>query len=51
MRDTWNEEPEKRPSFTDIVKLLHEQNVEDTLIDDGTDINDESDSGYLDVIT
>ena len=50
MKDMWNEEPEKRPSFTDIAKLLHEQNVEDTLID-GTDIDDESDSGYLDVIT
>ena len=50
MKDTWNEEPEKRPSFTDIVKFLHEQNIEDTLIV-GTDINDENDSGYLDVFT
>ena len=34
MKDTWNEEPEKRPLFTDIVNFLHEHNIEDTPMDD-----------------
>ena len=31
IENMWQEEPEKRPSFTDIVHFLHDQNVEDTL--------------------
>ena len=34
IRNTWYEEPEKRPSFTDIIQVLHEQNVEDTSVDE-----------------
>ena len=34
MKNTWNEEPEKRPLFTDIVKFLHEQIIKDALMDD-----------------
>ena len=49
MKDTWNEEPEKRPLFTDIVNFLHEQNIEDTPMDD-TDyatVDGGKDSSYL----
>ena len=49
MESTWHEEPEKRPSFTDIVQFLQEQNIEDAVMDD-TDcasVDGERDSGYL----
>ena len=51
MKSTWHEEPEKRPPFADVVKFLHEQNIEDTPIEEagGTVVDAESDSGYLDV--
>ena len=50
-RSTWQEEPEKRPSFTDIVQFFHDQNVEDSSIDETNSptIDAENDSGYLDV--
>ena len=49
MKDTWNEEPEKRPLFTDIVNFLHEQNIVDTPMDDAdhATVDGEKDSGYL----
>ena len=51
MKSTWHEEPEKRPSFSDVVKFLHEHNIEDTPIKgaDGTVADAESDGGYLDI--
>ena len=52
MKDTWNEEPEKRPLFTDIVKLLHKQNIEDTLLESPDSVTvEDSDSGYLDIFS
>ena len=52
MKHTWNEEPEKRPSFTDIIKFLHEQNIEDTLLDNPDSVTvEDGDSGYLDIFT
>ena len=49
MKDTWQEEPEKRPSFIDIVQFLQEQNIEDTTMDDTNHAtaDGERDSGYL----
>ena len=49
MENTWNEEPEKRPLFTDIVKFIHEQIIEDTPMDDidGAALDGEKESGYL----
>ena len=49
MKNTWNEEPEKRSLFSDIVKFLHEQIIEDTPMDDidGAALDGENDSSYL----
>ena len=49
MKDTWNEEPEKRPLFTDIVNFLCEQSIVDTPMDntDHFTVVGEKDSGYL----
>ena len=51
MKTTWKEEPEKRPSFSNIVQLLHEQNIdsEDTPIDETNAIIVDNDNGYLDI--
>ena len=50
---TWEEEPEKRPSFADIVQFFQEQNfsTEDNFIDeiDDSAITSDNDSGYLDI--
>ena len=49
---TWKEDPEKRPSFTDIMCFLYQQNVEDTPINESNSIVDtENDSGYLEIFT
>ena len=34
IKSTWHEEPGKRPSFTDIVQFLQEQNIEATPVDE-----------------
>ena len=51
IKTTWNEEPEKRPLFSDISQFLYNQNInlEDTPVDetDGTSVD--NDSGYLDI--
>ena len=51
IKSTWKEEPEKRPSFSDIVQFFHAQNIDSevTPIDekDGTIVD--NDSGYLDI--
>ena len=51
IKSTWKEEPEKRPSFSDIVHFFHAQNIDSevTPIDekDGTIVD--NDSGYLDI--
>ena len=49
MKNTWNEEPEKRPLFNDIVQFLHEQITEDTATDDidCANADDEKESSYL----
>ena len=46
MKSTWEHEPEKRPSFTDIVQFFDKQNIEvlDTAVVDNT-----NDSGYIDI--
>ena len=51
MKSTWHGEPEKRPSFSDIVKFFYEQNIntEDTNIDETDDAIGDSNSGYLDI--
>ena len=51
MKNTWQEEPEKRSSFSDIVHFLHEQNIKDTPVDEaGSTTNDaNNDSSYLDL--
>ena len=50
---TWEEEPEKRPLFADIVQFFHEQNfsTEDTFMDEivHSAMANDSDSGYLDI--
>ena len=33
IKSTWQEEPEKRPSFSDIVRFLQDQNITDTCSD------------------
>ena len=48
MKSTWHEEPEKRPSFTDVLKFLNEQNIQDTLNEE-VDADTTNDSGYLDI--
>ena len=52
MKNTWNEEPEKRPLFTDIVKFIHEKVIEDTTMDDIDRATDdgEKDSSYLRIV-
>ena len=52
MKTTWHEEPEKRPSFADIVQFLHGQNIEDTPINetDSAISDSENDSSYLDIL-
>jgi len=51
MKSTWQEEPEKRPSFTDIVEFFHEQNIQESLVDEAANAvgDNRSDSGYLDL--
>ena len=51
IKSTWKEEPEKRPSFSDIVQFFRAQNIdsEDTLIDKTDSIIVDNDSGYLDI--
>ena len=51
IKSTWNEEPEKRPIFSDIVQFFHDQNIEDSLIDEANSlsVDAENDNGYLDV--
>ena len=51
IKGTWQEEPEKRPSFTDIVQFFHEQNVEYTPVDEAENItiDSKSDNGYLNI--
>ena len=52
MESTWHEESEKRPSFTDIVNFLHEQNAEDTPVDETENtvvIETKNDNSYLDL--
>jgi len=51
IESTWKEEPKERPSFTDIVNFLYNQNIEDIPIDetDYTAVDSENDSGYLDL--
>ena len=48
---TWEEEPENRPSFADIVQFFHEQNVsvEETFIDETDSAIGDNDSGYLEI--
>ena len=54
MENTWHEEPEKRPSFTDIVQFLQGQNIEDTPVDETEStvhviIETKNDNSYLDL--
>jgi len=51
IKSTWHEEPEKRPSFTDIVEFFHEQNIQESPVDEATnDVGGNgSDSGYLEL--
>ena len=49
---TWKEDPDKRPSFTDIVCFLYQQDIEDTpTVETNSVVNAENDSGYLDIFT
>ena len=47
IKSTWQEEPEKRPSFSDIVRFLQDQNITDTPVDEAGTKND---SAYLDLL-
>ena len=51
INSTWHEEPEKRPSFTDMVNFLHEQNAEDASVDEAETaaVETKNDSSYLDL--
>ena len=51
IKSTWKEEPEKRPTFTDIVQFFHDQNIQDSPIDETNSptVDAENGSGYLDV--
>ena len=42
----WEEEPEKRPSFSDIVLFLHNQNIKDAPVDEA-EITSVDTNGYL----
>ena len=51
MESTWQDEPEKRPTFVDIVHFFHNQNIKDgrTQVDHARNIivGTKKDSGYL----
>ena len=49
IKSTWQEEPEKRPSFSDIVRFLQDQNITDTPVDEAeiTSVGTKNDSAYL----
>ena len=51
IENTWQEESENRPTFTDIVQFFHDQNIKDTPVDETENITlgTEKDSGYLDL--
>ena len=51
IESTWQEEPESRPTFTDIVQFFHDQNIKDTLVDEVENITvgTEKNNGYLDL--
>ena len=51
IKSTWQEEPEKRPSFADIVQFFHHLDIKVSQEDEGSSaaIDAENDSGYLDV--
>ena len=46
IKSTWQEEPEKRPSFADTVQFFHHLSIE---VSDEPVIDAENDGGYLDV--
>ena len=47
INSTWHEEPEKRPSFTDMVNFLHEDASVDKA--ETTFVETKNDSSYLDL--
>ena len=51
MKSTWEQEPEKRPSFTDIVQFFDAQKIEGASIYDEIDsaTDDDNNSGYIDI--
>ena len=51
IKSTWQEEPEKRPSFSDIVHFLYDQKITDTPVDEAeiTSVGTNNDSAYLDL--
>ena len=51
MESTWQEDSVQRPSFTDIVCFLHQQDVKDTPTDEMNSVvvDSENDSGYLEI--
>lgn len=51
IKSTWEQEPEKRPSFTDIVQFFHAQKIEGASIDetDGATVDNKNNSGYIDI--
>ena len=51
MKNTWEEEPEKRSSFSDIVHFLCDQNIKDTPVDEAGNTTDDTnnDNSYLDL--
>ena len=53
IKSTWQEEPEKRPSFSDIVHFLQDQNITDTPVDEAeiTSVGTKNDGAYLDLST
>ena len=52
IKSTWQDEPEKRPSFSDIVRFLQDQNITDTPVDEAeiTSVGTKNDSAYLDLL-